>query len=182
MQALDIQLIVDLLLSADGQLGTRRAVADVMRDGHLPIFFSNSDLWWANEYAHPRLGQGGFRAALEGVWAKVTGGSVPLAATAIGKPHAHTYRYAEDVLMAWRAQRLPPGGHPELRTVYMVGDNPASDIAGANGFKSERGTEWVSVLVRTGVFRAGDPDGDAKAVVDDVGQAVRWAMEREEAR
>lgn len=32
----------------------------------------------------------------------------------------------------------------------MVGDNPASDIAGANGYG------WESILVRTGVFRGKD--------------------------
>ena len=34
----------------------------------------------------------------------------------------------------------------------MVGDNPASDIAGANNFG------WQSILVRTGVFKGFEPD------------------------
>ncbi|KAF8249739.1 HAD-superfamily hydrolase [Wilcoxina mikolae CBS 423.85] len=182
--ALDIQLIIDLLLSKDGQLGTRRPVEQVLKDGHIPIYFSNPDLWWANEYSLPRLGQGGFRAALEGVWRSVTAGKGELKATTIGKPHQHTYQYAEDVLTAWRAKKLSKlhgdTDHPELRRVYMVGDNPASDIAGANGYKSSRGTEWVSVLVKTGVYRDGDYDGSAKKIVDNVEEAVRWAVEREE--
>jgi ribonucleotide monophosphatase NagD (HAD superfamily) len=62
----------------------------------------------------------------------------------------------------------------------MVGDNPASDITGANRYKSSRGTEWVSVLVRTGVYRDGDYDGGAKKIADNVEEAVRWAVEREE--
>ncbi|KAI5779104.1 HAD-like domain-containing protein [Geopyxis carbonaria] len=178
--ALDIQIIVDVLLAAGGVVGTRRAVDEVLRDGHVPLFFSNPDLWWANEYPHPRLGQGGFRAALEGVWRAVTGRG--LVASTIGKPHRETYEYAEDVLVKWIQAQAADGKDGEevkLDTVYMVGDNPASDIAGANGHVSARGTEWVSCLVRTGVFQARDDDGGAKVVVDDVGAAVRWAMERQ---
>jgi len=164
-------------------LGTRRPVKEVLETGHVPIYFSNPDLWWANEYPHPRLGQGGFRAALNGVWKTVSGGK-ELEATTIGKPHQHTYAYAEDVLTAWRTRQLgqEKGGHPELKRVYMVGDNPASDIAGANGHRSLRGIEWVSVLVRSGVFRDGDYDGGALMVVDHVGEAVRSAVERERVR
>ena len=35
--------------------------------------------------------------------------------------------------------------------IFGIGDNPASDIRGAN----RAGPPWVSVLVRTGVFRGG---------------------------
>ena len=66
----------------------------------------------------------------------------------------------------------------------MVGDNPESDIAGANGHVSEQGTEWVSVLVKTGVWsetRGGRLEGvlEPKVVVEDVGAAVRWALRKE---
>ena len=66
----------------------------------------------------------------------------------------------------------------------MVGDNPESDIAGANGYASGQGTEWVSVLVRTGVWsegRGGRLEGEfePKGVVDDVVGAVKWALRRE---
>ena len=67
----------------------------------------------------------------------------------------------------------------------MVGDNPESDIAGANGYVSERGTEWVSVLVKTGVWSekrwGGRLEGvlEPKVVVEDVGAAVKWALARE---
>lgn len=181
MHALDLQVIVDLLHSDGGRLGTRRPVSRVLRDGHIPVYFSNPDLWWANEYAQPRLGQGGFRAALEGLWRNITDGAAELEATTIGKPHSPTYEFAENALAAWRMEQLgEQAEHPELRTVYMVGDNPRSDIAGANSYESPWGTEWVSVLVRTGVYRKGDDDGGAKAVVDNVEAAVKWAVAREE--
>jgi len=181
MHALDLQLIIDLMLSDSGRLGTRRPISKVLRDGHIPIYFSNPDLWWANEYPQPRLGQGGFRAALEGLWRTITDGKSELRVTTIGKPHQPTYEFAENVLTAWRMSRLGEANvHPEMRRVYMIGDNPKSDIAGANAYKSPWGTEWVSVLVKTGVYRNGDDDGGAKAVVDNVEEAVKWAVEREE--
>ena len=66
----------------------------------------------------------------------------------------------------------------------MVGDNPQTDIAGANG----AGADWTSVLVRTGVFGAHDTDGGvvplgndyehpADIVVDDVFDAVTTILQ-----
>lgn len=66
----------------------------------------------------------------------------------------------------------------------MVGDNPESDIAGANTYQSEHGTDWESILVKTGVWTA-DRGGELKGVfkphviVSDVKEAVRTALERE---
>lgn len=59
---------------------------------------------------------------------------------------------------------------------YMVGDNPASDIAGANAHG------WFSILVRTGVFH--DTHGEKPAyqptvIVDDVEKGVEWAIGKE---
>jgi len=69
-------------------------------------------------------------------------------------------------------------GH--LQRVFMVGDNPESDIRGANEFQSPYGTEWWSVLVKTGVFKAGTvPAHKPKTIVDDVLGAVKWALEQE---
>lgn len=60
--------------------------------------------------------------------------------------------------------------------VYMVGDYPASDIAGANAFG------WESILVRTGVFRGQDENDAAHkptVIKPNVYEGVRWALERE---
>ena len=37
----------------------------------MELFFSNPDVLWANEFPAPRFGQGGFVAALEGLYHKV---------------------------------------------------------------------------------------------------------------
>ena len=53
----------------------------------------------------------------------------------------------------------------------MIGDNPDSDIDGAN----RRGERWVSILVRTGVFQGGANSDRhvAKYVVQDMEEAVQ---------
>lgn len=63
-----------------------------------------------------------------------------------------------------------------LPQVFAVGDNPAADVRGAN----RAGPPWVSVLVRTGVFRGGkNSDTDpAQIVVDDVEAAVEAGLHR----
>jgi HAD superfamily hydrolase (TIGR01456 family) len=190
--ALDSQVILDLLLSKQGILGT---YSDKNGDESLPnngwqqdgqpkLFFSNPDLFWATSYHMPRLGQGGFQASLQGIWDATTGGAT-LSRTVIGKPYPDTYKYAERVLNKHRQQML--GGNGEhtkkvspLKRVFMVGDNPESDIRGANEYDSAHGTEWTSVLVKTGVFRSGSvPAYKPKVIVDDVLAAVKWALKEE---
>lgn len=197
--ALDTQVILDLLLSKEGILGTyspNNGNPDLpnngwQQDSQPPLFFSNPDLFWATSYHMPRLGQGGFQASLEGVWNATTNGA-SLSRTVIGKPYHETYQYAERVLTKHRAHILSLSAHSHthigdgkrktlpLKRVYMVGDNPESDIRGANEFKSPLGTEWISVLVKTGVWREGtQPAHMPKLVVDDVLGAVKWALKEE---
>ncbi|KAH6651832.1 putative HAD superfamily hydrolase [Truncatella angustata] len=181
--ALDIQIITDLLLSENGVLGTyssKNGKLGWQSDGQPPLFFSNPDLFWSAAYHHPRFGQGAFQAAVAGIWREITNG-VDLKRTVIGKPYRQTYRYAERVLNSHRAKVLGLSSMEPLGRVYMVGDNPESDIRGANEFNSPDGTKWTSVLVRTGVWSAerGEPTYRPKMVVDDVAAAVEWALKQE---
>lgn len=103
-----------------------------------------------------------------------------------GKPSRATYDYAASLLASQidHAQHgteinLHPSpdkvGHVPGR-VYMVGDNPASDIAGANNYG------WESILVQTGVFRGARPEEAEhvpKVVAKDVLEGVKWALRRE---
>jgi HAD superfamily hydrolase (TIGR01456 family) len=189
--ALDIQILLDVLLSRNGIMGTYseknndRSLPNngYQQDGQPPLYFSNTDLLWAAGYHLPRLGQGGFREAFEGVWAAVTGGpreGVDLQKTVIGKPFKETYDFAERMLIQYREHLFTSEGQPvPLRRVYMIGDNPESDIRGANTFQSPHGTEWISLLTRTGVYkdRAGKvPSWQPREIVDDVKAAVKWAL------
>jgi HAD superfamily hydrolase (TIGR01456 family) len=190
--ALDAQIIMDLLLSKEGILGTYSSKnGDTtlpnngwQQDNQPKLYFSNPDMYWASAYHLPRIGQGGFQAAIQGIWDATTGGA-KLDKTVIGKPHSHTYEYSETVLNRHRAELL--GGREQvkrsvskLERVFMIGDNPESDIRGANEFKSPIGTEWTSVLVRSGVYREGSiPAYKPKVIVDDVLEGIKWALKQE---
>ncbi|KAL9102040.1 MAG: hypothetical protein Q9163_002773 [Psora crenata] len=203
--ALDTQIILDLLMSEAGYLGSlsrRNGDASLpnrgyQQDSQPPIYFSNPDLLWAAAYHLPRLGQGGFREALEGVWSAMTGGEkmgVKLEKKMFGKPFQGTYDFAERRLQEhWRALRGKDESQRvnqddgrmqshRLQKVYMVGDNPESDILGANQYKSAFGSTWVSILVRSGVYSGGEPAHKPRVIVDDVWDAVQWAMDDAGAR
>ncbi|KAI1077879.1 HAD-superfamily hydrolase [Whalleya microplaca] len=190
--ALDIQIILDLLQSIDGVIGTYSPKnGKTMRNrgwqrhGEPKLYFSNADMLWSAQYHLPRFGQGAFQAAIGGVWEQLTGRR--LRRHRYGKPFRPTYVYAERMLYAHRrslleglsrkADELKP-----LKRVYMIGDNPASDVLGAKHYKSGWGTEWVPILVRTGVYdekREPYPPREAAVIVDDVEKAVAWALEQE---
>ena len=137
--ALDSTVIIDALLSRQGIIGTLSEKNDnsnlpnrgYQQDGQPRLYFSNPDLWWAAKYHLPRLGQGGFREALRGLWTAVTGGpsqGIELQMQIAGKPYQATYEFAEKRLREARnrlfgfelASRRP------LRKVFMVGDNPGT--------------------------------------------------------
>ncbi|KAE9967850.1 hypothetical protein EG328_007942 [Venturia inaequalis] len=203
---LDATLILDLLLSREGIMGTFSSKngdttlpnCGYQSDGQPKLYFSNPDLWWAAKYRLPRLGQGGFRESLEGLWAATTqeadrtnhGQKIPLEKQVIGKPYQYTYAFAEGRLVKHReamvrgesfppivkAGETPPAPSP-LKRVYMVGDNPESDIRGGNNYKSPLETEWHSILVETGVHNKGsEPRWKPKQIVGDVYDAVQWAL------
>ncbi|OJJ51350.1 hypothetical protein ASPZODRAFT_156255 [Penicilliopsis zonata CBS 506.65] len=185
--ALDTQVILDLLLSSQGVMGTfsdKNGRADLpnrgyQQDGQPHLYFSNPDLLWAAAYHLPRLGQGGFREALEGTWAAVTGGpskGVELKKTIIGKPYQGTYEFAERQLLRNRSTFFGTRELGPLQRVYMVGDNPESDIRGANSYRSAHGSDWQSILVRTGVYNGGEPAWVPKTIADDVQKAVEWGL------
>ena len=183
---LDAAIILDTLLSRQGILGTLSSKNGdhslpnngYQQDGQPPLFYSNPDLWWAASYHLNRLGQGGFQAAFEGLWAQATGGA-KLEKTIIGKPTQPTFEFAEERLRQHRKTLLGHVGlNDPLRKVYMVGDNPESDIRGAVNYKSPHGSKWTGVLVKTGVYREGsEPSCTPDVIVDDVEKAVEWAME-----
>jgi ribonucleotide monophosphatase NagD (HAD superfamily) len=107
-----------------------------------------------------------------------------LEATVFGKPFGLTYDYANEVLRAMLVRRGAQGHAQAERAqaaqtlgprVWMVGDNPASDIAGAVAYG------WASALVRTGVYHdaAPPPIPSPTLIVDNVEHAVQQAITRE---
>ncbi|KAI0386592.1 HAD-superfamily hydrolase [Hypomontagnella monticulosa] len=182
---LDLQVVMDLLLSEGGVLGTRsRHNGDTTRenkgyqtDGQPPLFFCNPDFEWSTEHTQPRFAQGAFREALKGVWQSATGGA-DLEYSVVGKPTEATYIYGERTLREY-ADKVLPEDH-KIGTAYMIGDNPQSDIIGSNSFVSRAGITWKSVLVETGVYVAGTtPSAPPFHTARNVKEAIEWALERE---
>ena len=188
---LDLQVVLDVMLSRGGIMGTYSLKngdpslpnCGYLQDGQPPLYFSNPDLLWAADYHLSRLGQGGFRESLEGLWRAITSGrsqgTPELYKRVIGKPYRETYSFAEKRLLRHRDALIGENNPTRLKKVYMVGDNPESDIRGANNYKSPLGIEWVSLLTRTGVYRDRDghkPTWEPRAIVDDVREAVTYAL------
>lgn len=81
--------------------------------------------------------------------------------------------------------RIGDGGHDpavtrKLGTIYAIGDNPLSDIKGAN----EAGDRWVSILVRTGVHQSEENDlaNPANHFCQNVTEAIQYILDRESSR
>lgn len=165
--ACDQQIIIELLTSVNGRMGT---VSKTSQEGP-PLYYSHGDVVWATSYDLPRFGMGALRKCIETLYTESTGKD--LGSTLIGKPHPTTYRYATQVLTEWRRKAHRIDKDPTR--VYMIGDSPFSDIRGANQFG------WISILVRTGVFQGGEnaEDYPAKSVQNNVLDAVMWALANE---
>ncbi|KAL4888299.1 HAD-like domain-containing protein [Aspergillus ambiguus] len=168
--ATDMQLVIDLLLAEDGKMLTRAKDPVASR---IPVYFSQGDLVFPTDHkGPPRLTQGAFRISIEAQYKALTG--VDLERVVYGKPERATYTYADEVLRSWMEQihnenRLP-------QNIYMVGDNPASDICGGNMYG------WNTCLVRTGVFQGAVNDDNNPAnfgVFPNVLEAVKAAVRKE---
>ncbi|KAJ4349925.1 uncharacterized protein N0V89_008545 [Didymosphaeria variabile] len=167
--ATDMQIIMDLLQSEDGRFGTRAKDPVSQR---IPIYFSQGDLLCPTEHPFPRMSQGAFRIGLEAMYKALTG--VDLERVVYGKPELATYKYADEVITSWmdtihNEEKLP-------KNVYMIGDNPASDIIGGNMYG------WNTCLVRTGVYQGEGNDKENPAsfgVFKNVQEAVQTAIKKE---
>lgn len=207
--AVDVQLIKDLAFSYKGYLGT--IASDYPSSGQLKspvqIIFSNGDYEWSSGYHLPRLGQGAFKSALRGsFWRELVSQNSKdfwrASVFQFGKPRVISYAYAESVLKS-QLQKLS-GTAPPLERVYMVGDNPASDMEGARRWNTHNhisqftgmvkadesgevagtvGTTWTGCLVKTGVYKDDRQirrkEGKPDVVLDDVKSVVQWALQRE---
>ncbi|PSN66147.1 HAD-superfamily hydrolase [Corynespora cassiicola Philippines] len=170
--ASDQQIILDLLMSKNGRLGTRSANFD---EGP-PVFFSHNDVVWSASHDLTRIGMGALRVSLEAMFKAVTGKE--LKTTAFGKPQIGTFEFATRLLQQWRKDTHGIDSPPD--TVYFVGDTPESDIRGTNEFDKRADNQWYSILVRTGVFQEGTtPRFQPRATVDTVLDAVKHGIERE---
>lgn len=170
--AADQQIILDLLMSKKGRLGTRSANFD---EGP-PLYFSHNDVVWSASHDLTRIGMGALRVSVEAMFKAVTGKEI--STTAFGKPQLGTFQFATRLLQQWRKDTHGIDSPPE--TVYFVGDTPDSDIQGTNAFNDTVDNTWYSILVRTGVYQDGtEPKYPPKVTVNNVLEAVKYGTERE---
>jgi len=157
----DIQLICDLAAS-DGNLSQRVSMQ------RIPVYFSTPDFEYVGEHHLPRLGNGSFMHAAKGIYEELAG--KPLKSTIFGKPYKISYEYATENL-----ERMATSTRKTLDVIYGVGDNPLTDIRGANA----AGGKWRSVLTRTGIFQGGENDekNPAHHVVEDLLEWFELAQE-----
>lgn len=171
----DLQILLDVLRS-DGVPGRRASLAAASAadavaatDGAttttqqplrkrqpVALYCCNFDFYFAAANAPPRFGPGAFLAALEALHAAADAAAgvsphAPLEIVRHGKPHPPAYEIALRKLRFLQQERNggPDQPPPPLKHVYALGDNPASDVRGANA----AGGPWRSVLVRTGVWK-----------------------------
>jgi HAD superfamily hydrolase (TIGR01456 family) len=137
----------------------------------IPLYMCGPDFLYVSEWASPRFGAGVFQSILSHVHKACHGKELKF--HIYGKPHSVTYAHAQAMIM----KQAPQMGIEDIHTIYMVGDNPETDIKGANDF----GGKWKSVLVRTGVHNkpGNDPTNPATHVADHVGAAVEWILQQE---
>jgi ribonucleotide monophosphatase NagD (HAD superfamily) len=182
---------MDLLLSKNGVIGTRSTKNGnpelnnngYLQDGQPTLHFCNPDLEWSTQFSQPRLAQGGFKASLLGIWQDKTGGA-DLRYSVCGKPTTLTYTFGEETLNRWAnrdtvssADKTTLTDTTEIGTFCMIGDNPESDIQGANNFVSKHGYDWKSVLVESGVYVKGTiPSHTPTHIASNIKEAVAWAL------
>ncbi|AQZ11343.1 (ZYRO0A09394g) [Zygosaccharomyces parabailii] len=98
--AADQQIILELLLSDNGVMGT---VCPTYDNGP-GLYFAHSDFVWATDYGLSRYGMGALQVSIAALYQEHTGKELQV--TRFGKPQRGTFRFAEKVLSNWRRETL----------------------------------------------------------------------------
>lgn len=160
-------MILDILLT-NGNVGSHE---DLDPEKHfVPIFISNPDFEYSSNFIRPRLTSAASTLCIKALYKQKTGKEInEKLITEFGKPNQETFKYVEKEL--------------KNKRVYMIGDNPKSDILGAN----KKG--WFSILTKTGMFVdkgeetklmfAQNPELKPKKIGNDLLEAIQFIMKRE---
>ena len=121
---------------------------------------------YAGKFRLPRFASGGIIETFKNMYQLIYKHEAKI--TFYGKPELITYKYAENYIKAkWK--------NFDITNFYMIGDNPLSDIKGANSAK------WKSILVKTGMHKSdeNDLDNPATFLVNNVKEAINLIMRLE---
>lgn len=94
--AADQQIILELLLSKNGVMGTESKTYD---EGP-QIYFAHSDFIWATNYKLSRYGMGALQVSIAALYKEHTGHELKV--NRFGKPQKGTFKFANKVLSNWR--------------------------------------------------------------------------------
>lgn len=94
--AADQQIILELLLSKNGVMGTECKTYDQGPE----IYFAHSDFIWATNYKLLRYGMGALQVSIAALYREHTGHELKV--NRFGKPQKGTFKYANKVLASWR--------------------------------------------------------------------------------
>lgn len=98
--AADLQIILELLLSVNGRMGTQSKTYDQGPQ----IYFAHSDFIWATDYNLSRYGMGALQVTTAALYREHTGKELKV--NRFGKPQPGTFKYAEKILKQWRTNVL----------------------------------------------------------------------------
>lgn len=181
--AADQQIILEILLSKNGVMGT---VASDPSENKVGLYFAHSDFVWATDYGLSRYGMGALQVSIAALYQEHTGRELQV--TRFGKPQRGTFRFAEKVLSNWRRNTLSEhveqlnlgdeegeeegvtesesddeddDGAVLQQTDKLVLDLPPASTVYFVGdtpesdirFANSHDSSWFSILVKTGVFQ-----------------------------
>ena len=134
-----------------------QVMTDVMiSDPMIPLYSSNSDFVFNTEHPQPRYTQGAFVFAFQTLFESYTNRKLNL--IEYGKPHRPQYEKVEQMLYRQIYSNADSNNGSidhiaDMENVKFVGigDNPVSDIRGANN----AGKGWSSVLLKSGIYQEG---------------------------
>jgi len=162
----ELQICIDVLTS-QGRPGTTAFQQKVQ------LISSCADLFYSTTFPVHRFGSGSFRYCLEALYYECTGSQV--LCVHFGKPHLIQFQYVERMLDQLNQNN---GNNEKLSRFYMIGDNPETDIRGANN----AGKNWRSVLVKTGIYKHEKTKLQnilPTIITDDVSTAIDEILEQE---
>ncbi|GME86119.1 unnamed protein product [Ambrosiozyma monospora] len=138
--AADQQIILELLMSKNGYMGT---VSETYEEGP-SIYFAHSDFIWSTNYKLSRYGMGALQVTIAALFRESTGKELKV--TRFGKPQRGTFKFAEKVLTNWRKDVLEEYVEEVEST---MGSETSEDINPLETSDSDEGLEFSAKTTKT---------------------------------
>lgn len=161
--AADQQIILELLLSKNGVMGTESKV-----QGEGPeIYFAHSDFIWATNYKLSRYGMGALQVSIAALYKEHTGHELKV--HRFGKPQAGTFKFANKVLSKWRKGMLD-----EHLKKLNINDPNASE---ADILVNDEGEEFINQAKLESGNYSSDEDEDSDGTVNTISKLGELSLQ-----